>query len=75
MLIATRPRHKALNNAVGNLKYEILGTELEVVTRTRYLGVQVDKSLTWNEHNKVISSKVSRAIGFLKYTKNILLLL
>ena len=72
MLIATKPRHKALNNAAENLKLEIFGSELDVVTKTRYLGVQVDNSLDWNEHIKVISSKVSRAIGFLKYAKNIL---
>ena len=70
MLIATRPRHKVLKKAAGNLKYEILGTELEVVIRTRYLGVQVGKSLDWNEHIKVISSKVSRAIVFLNMQKH-----
>ena len=72
MLIATKPRHKALNNTAENFKLEILGSELDVVTKTGYLGVQVDNSLDWNEHIKVISSKVSRAIGFLKYAKYIL---
>ena len=75
MLIATKPRHKALNKAAENLKLEILGSELDVVTKTRYLGVQVDNSLDWNEHIKAISSKVSRAIGFLKYEKTSCLLL
>ena len=72
MLIATKPRHKALNNTAENLKLEILGSELEVFTKTRYLGVQIDNRLDWNDHIKVISSKVSRAIGFLKYAENIL---
>ena len=72
MLIATKPRHQALKNAAGKLKLEILGSELDVVTKTRYLGVQVDNSLDWKEHIKVISFKVSRATGFLKYAKNIL---
>ena len=72
MLIATKPWHKVLNNAAENLKLEILGSELDIVTKIRYLGVQVDNSLDWNKHIKVISSKVSRAIGFLKYAKNIL---
>ena len=72
MLIATKPRHKALDNAAGNLKLEILGSELDIVTKTIYLGVQVDNSLDWKEHIKVISFKVSRAIGFLKSSKNIL---
>ena len=41
MLIATKRRHKALNNAAGNLKLEILGSELDVVTKTRYLGFKL----------------------------------
>lgn len=72
MLIATKPRHKSLNSAAENLKLEILGSELDGFTKTRYLGVQVDNSLDWNEHIKVISNKGSEAIGFLKYPKNIL---
>ena len=72
MFIATNPRHKVLNNSAENLKLEILGSELEVVTKIRYLGVQIENSLDWNECIKVIFSKVSRAIGFLKYAKNIL---
>ena len=72
MLVATKPRHQALNNAAENLKFEIHGSELDVVTKTRYLGIQVDNCLDWKKPIKVISSKISRAIGFLKYAKNIL---
>ena len=72
MLIATKPRHKALNNAAGNLKLENLGSELDILTKTKYLGVQVYNRLDWNEHIKAISSKVSRAIGLLTYAKNTL---
>ena len=75
MLIATKPRHKALNNYAENLKLEFLGSEPNVATITRYLGVQVDNSLDWNEHIKVIYSTVFRGIGLLKYAKNILPLL
>ena len=69
-LIATNPLNKVLNNSAKNLKLEILRSELGVVTNTRYLGAQVDND--WNGSIKVISSKVSRASGFLKYAKNIL---
>ena len=51
MLIATKPRHKALNNAAENFKLEILGSELDVVTKTRYLCVQVDNSYNNNNNN------------------------
>ena len=37
---------------------------------TKYLGLQIDNSLDWKEHVKTVSSKVSRAIGFLKHAKS-----
>ena len=70
MLIATKPKHSS--NAAGKLNLEIRGRELDVVKKIKYLGVQVDNSLDWKEHIKAVSSKVSRAIGFLKYARNIL---
>ena len=72
MLITTKPRHRALSNATDNLKLEVLGYELDVVRKTRYLCVRVDNSLDWKEQIKSISSKVSRVNAFLKYAKNIL---
>ena len=41
-----------------------------VVEKIKYLGVQIDKDLEWKDNIKYVSSKVARAIGFLKYTKN-----
>ena len=72
MLIVTKPKHRTLNNAAGKPNLEIRGRELDVVKKTKYLGVQVDNSLDWKEHIKAVSSKVSRAIGFLKHARNIL---
>ena len=45
MLIAAKPRHKALNNFAENLELEILGSEFDIATKTRYLGVQADNCL------------------------------
>ena len=45
MLIATKPRHQATNNALENLNFQILSNGLDVVTKGRFLGVQVDNSL------------------------------
>ena len=72
MLIATKPKHRTLNNSAEKLNLEIRGRELHVVKKTKDLGVQVDNSLDWKEHLKAVSSKVSRAIGFLKHVRNIL---
>ena len=72
VLIATKPKHRTLNNAAEKLHLKIRGSELDVVNKTKYLGVHVDNSLDWKEHIKTVSTKVSRAIGFLKHAKNIL---
>ena len=58
MLIA----HQALNNTAENRKFEIPDSGLDVVTKTRFLVVQVDNSFDWKEHIRVTSSKISRAI-------------
>ena len=51
---------------------KIKGTEPDTVMNTRYLGVNIDSSLDWKDHKKAISSKVSRAIGFLKHGRSFL---
>ena len=44
MLIATESMHQTLNNAAEKLKLDFLGNEFYVVTKARYLAVQVDYS-------------------------------
>ena len=40
--------------------------------KVKYLRVQVDNSFDWKERFKVISSKVSKALGLLKHAKTFL---
>ena len=68
----SQTEHQTLNNAAEKLHLEIRGSELDVVNKAKYLGVHVENSLGWKEHIKVVSTKLSRAIGFLKHAKNIL---
>ena len=70
MLISTKQKYKALQNQNHDLRVKIKGTELDTVMNTKYLDVNIDSSLDWKEHIKVISSKVSRAIGFWKHARN-----
>ena len=72
ILISTKAKHKALKNKNESLKLKIRVNELEAVHKTNYLGVQIDNSLDWKEHIKTVSSKVSKAIGFLKHAKSFL---
>ena len=43
-----------------------------VITSTKYMGVQVDQFLNWDEHLVTITKKVSRGLGMLRYAKRCL---
>ena len=72
MLITTKQKRNILQEKNLNLELNIRESELEVVQKTKYLGVQILCSLDWKEHIKTVSAKVSRAVGFLKHAKNFL---
>ena len=69
MLISTKQKHKILKSRDEDLKLKIRNNELEVVQKRKYLGVTIDNSLNWKEHIKSVSTKVPKAIGFLKHSK------
>ena len=50
-----------------NLQVQIHETELDVVSKIKYLGGQLDNSLDWKHQVRAGSSKVPRGIGLLKY--------
>ena len=72
MLISTKQKQKSLKSRNEALDLKIRDNELEVVQMTKYLGVQIDCCLNWKEQIKAVSTKVSRAIGFLRHTKSFL---
>ena len=69
MLIASQQKHKSLSRSDIRFEPKIRGKEIEIRSKAKYLGVQIDDHLNWKEHTKAVSAKVSRAIGFLKYSK------
>ena len=74
MVIGSRPNLKKISTKlVEPPSFSIGGSEVEMVDNVKYLGVQIDRHLAWEEHIHFIRSKVSRAIGFLiKYAKKLL---
>ena len=64
MLVATKQKHNILNSRNDDMDLKIRDTDLEIIQKTKYLGVQIDNSLNWKEHIKTVSTEVSRAIGF-----------
>ena len=72
MLLCTKNKHKSLEGTGESICLKIRDNDLALVENTKYLGVQVDNSLDWKEHIKRVSTKVSRAVGLLKYAKRFL---
>ena len=73
MVVGSRPELKSVLNEVSEQpSFSINGTKIETVERIKYLGVQLDIHLVWDEHIKFMRTKVSRALGFLKYAKKFL---
>ena len=73
MVVGSRPKLKRIADEVsGQPSFFINGTQIETVERTKYLGFQLDCHLVWDEHIKCMKTKVSRALGFLKYAKKFL---
>ena len=72
MLICTKNKHKSLEGTGESLCLKIRYNDLASVENTKYLGVQVDNSLDWKELIKSVSTKLSRAVGLLKYAKRFL---
>ena len=65
----TRQRSQKL---LGELELKIRDTVIQNVNETKYLGLQIDRHLTWKKHVDIISRYVSRAIGVLKNATQLL---
>ena len=73
MVTGSRPNLKKISTKlVEPPSFSIGGSDVELVGNVKYLGVQIDRHLAWDEHVHFLRSKVSRAIGFLKYAKKLL---
>ena len=56
----------------GN-KLFIEGIATEQVSSTKFLGIYIDKCLTWKEHVKIIASKIAKNLGTLRKIAYLLL--
>ena len=57
---------------VQNPIIELNRTKIEIVNHFTYLGIVLDRHLSWNEHIKAIASKISKTTGVLNRLKNFL---
>ena len=73
MVIGSRPNlEKILTKLVEPPSFSIGCLEVEMVDNVKYLGVHIDRHLSRDEHIHFVRSKVSHAIGFIKYAKKLL---
>ena len=62
--IQTGNPSEALSFAIGD-------TSFDNVQSAEYLGVILDQHLVWDEHIKLLQTKISRSLSFLEYAKKI----
>lgn len=63
MIITTRQKRIHIDESILTLSYN--GTELNLTTADKILGVNIDANLTWNEHFNFICKKISTYIWLL----------
>ena len=73
MIIGTnRKLHQSNSGELIQAHFKISGEAIEQKTCVKYLGVILDNQMKWKDHISLISLKVSRAIGMIKYAKKVL---
>ena len=60
-----------MGNGDPKINLHINEDNLDMIGSNKYLGIQIDSELTWREHITFAIGKISRAMGMLKYAKNI----
>ena len=70
MIMGTnRKLHESNSGELIQAHFKISGEAIEQKTSVKCLGVILDNQMKWKDYVNLISSKVSRAIGIIKYAK------
>ena len=72
MIIGSKQKLSRMKQSYSAIPRFYLDTEdIDLVNQTRYLGLIIDENLKWDKNSQIknIQTKLSRALGFLKYGK------
>ena len=72
MILGVQLRSLGQNNDTASPDFQINEDRIAFKSNVKYLGVQIDSQLSWEEHITVALSKISRGVGMLKYSKKFL---
>ena len=73
LIIGSGPNIRKIESQPGAPpSFSIGDQDIEMITNTRYLSVQIDSKLNWDKHIDTIKTKANRALGLIKYSKKYL---
>ena len=64
------PKRKLRTNE--QIEVNISGQKLDVVTKTKFLGLILDNELSWKPHTLYIAQKMAKSVGILSRARKIL---
>ena len=73
LLIRGRKKLKDIENSETQKLQIVIGEEpVSIVKHIKYLGIEVDQFLSWDDHISAVTKKISKGIGMLRYAKRYL---
>ena len=70
MMIGSRPNiQKIKKQTEAKPSFKIGEQNINMITDTKYLGVQIDEKLEWDHHIEQVKAKAQRALGLIKHAK------
>ena len=73
LVVGSRKRLKDINDdRVAKPSFVVGEANVSIVENIKYLGVIVDKHLSWDEQISAVTKKVSRGLGMLRFSKKYL---
>ena len=73
MIIGSRPNIQKIEKRTdAKPSFEIDEQKINMITDTKYLGVQIDDKLQWDRHIEQVKAKALQALGLIKHAKKFL---